>query len=215
MAKEKFAEFRPARRIFAGRGRPMLTFGEWRLLIVGQLFGALVSAAWLFDAPAEPLTLSLAQPASSPAPAGTPAIGPALAADILAAPAGNARLPQIVLAEDDGRRGRADSLADYSGRVARVIDGETFYLEGVRPPIRLFALDAPGSDEPGFEAASDALARLVGAEPLSCKHVDTDGDSSVVARCVFADGADLAAKMIASGTAREDLARAEGRNPVD
>jgi hypothetical protein len=50
MAKAgKLVEFRPARRVFAGRGKSLLTAGEWRIALAGILFGAVVGAYWSYE----------------------------------------------------------------------------------------------------------------------------------------------------------------------
>lgn len=207
----KLAVFKPARRVFAGRGRSMLTFGEWKLALAAMAFGGLVGAGWFYERPAEPSPLALVQPAvSAPAEpvvlARSPAIAPEPAAEIaVEEPPAQEVLPQIVVTAEDGRRGRAAPEADYRGRVSRVVDGDTFYLEGLETRIRLWGVDAPERDEQGFDAATDELARLVGGETLSCEHVDIDAYERIVARCYFEGGADLSEAMIDSGTAEEYL----------
>lgn len=207
----KLAAFKPARRVFAGRGRSMLTFGEWKIALAGVAFGGLVGAGWFHEAPLFPVNLApgaltLAQPAA-PAPATAP--GPA-AETMIEEPAGEEVLPQIVLAAEDGRRDRTAPQTDYQGRVARVVDGDTFYLEGLETRIRLWGVDAPEHDEEGFDEATDMLALLVGEEALSCEHVEIDPYDRIVARCYFASGADLSEAMIDSGTAAEYLRFTQG-----
>lgn len=220
----RLAEFKPARRVFAGRGRSMLTFGEWKIALAGVLFGTLVGAGWFYEFPAAPGSLTPASFASGPlalaqpaAPAltepvaATPATAPTPAAETaVEEPAGEEVLPQIVLAAEDGRRDKITPQADYQGRVARVVDGDTFYLEGLETRIRLWGVDAPERDEEGFNEATDMLALLAGEEALSCEHVEIDPYDRIVARCYFESGADLSEAMIDSGTATEYLRFTKG-----
>lgn len=214
MGRGGLVEFKPARRVFAGRGRSLLTFGEWKIALASMAFGGAVTAGWLIGQTGISAPLALAQPLmaanGSEAPVAAP-IEAALPVSVAAqgegpvAPAtgGEQILPQIVLAESDGRRSRADPLTDFAGPVSRVVDGDTFYLEGLSTRIRLWGVDAPERDEEGFDAATDKLTALVAGKSLSCEQVDTDKYKRIVARCYFADGGDLSAAMIASGAASE------------
>jgi endonuclease YncB( thermonuclease family) len=209
-------EFKPARRIFAGRGRSMLTLAEWRLALSSLAIGSLVGAGWIYGSAAEdPQRLEvqvLAQPLA--APAATAVAGPAAAeaasepvpaSATIDAASTEAVLPQIVLAGDDGRRDRAPPPIDYRGKVARIVDGDTFYLEDLPTRIRLWGVDAPGRDESGFDEATATLAGLVFGRTLACEHIDIDPYRRIVARCYLEDGADLSEAMIDSGAATEYL----------
>ena len=208
-------EFKPARRMFAGRGRSMLTFGEWKIAIVAMAFGGAVGAGWVHDFASPVAPLALAQPPAAPPTAETAlAAAPVAAADIVDVAAEGAQsdafLPQIVLAAADGRVSRVETAAYLIARAARIVDGDTLYLDGVATRIRLWGVDAPERDEDGFDAATQTLARLVEDETLSCEHVDTDSYKRIVARCYFEDGRDLSAQMIDSGAASEYLRYTHG-----
>lgn len=97
------------------------------------------------------------------------------------------------------------ALADdeFRGAVARVTDGDTFRLSGVEPAIRVWGLDAPERGEGGGTAATETLRALVGGRRLSCRLIDVDRYRRLVAQCFLPDGRDIAAAMIASGTATE------------
>lgn len=209
-----FVEFKPARRVFAGRGRSLMTFGEWKIAFFGMAFGIAVGSAWFIEyptgeAPEKPVA-ALAQPIdgekASPVPVETPDATEEIADEPGAPDAEPDRvLPQIILAQNDGRMGRAGVDGDFRGRVSRVVDGDTFYLEGVETRIRLWGVDAPERSEHGYDEATEALAGLVSGEALSCEHVDTDPYKRIVARCYFNDGRDLSEAMIKSGAAQEYL----------
>ncbi|NWG92177.1 MAG: thermonuclease family protein [Parvularculaceae bacterium] len=209
-------EFKPARRIFAGRGRSMLTLAEWRLALSSAALGCLVGAGWIYGSAAENrpdvAAQTLAQPpavAAGPAiadrQAAPAAIEPVPASETIEDAPADQVLPQIVLAEDDGRRDRSPPPIDYRGRVARIVDGDTFYLEGLATRIRLWGVDAPERNETGFDEATATLAGLVFGRTLACEHVDIDPYRRIVARCYLEDGADLSEAMIDSGAAEEYL----------
>lgn len=210
----KFAEFRPARRVFAGRGRSMLTLGEWRIALTAMLFGAAIGAGWFFDLSAAPAAHTSAEaelePLEIPAAPKNEATVAAPAAVIAEAPSVNIALPHIVLAEPDGRDDRKIPETDYEGRLARIVDGDTFYIEGVDTRIRLWGVDAPERDEAGFDEASAMLESLAGGETLSCEHMDRDRYGRIVARCRLGDGVDLSEAMIKSGVATEYLRFTQG-----
>lgn len=216
MSKGGLVEFKPARRVFAGRGRSMLTFGEWKIAIFGILFGGAVGAGWFYELPEERVLAAPAGALAGDAPAPRPAAAPELAraveavADEETSAEEASVLPQIVLAQDDGRRARAAGEDAYGGRVSRVVDGDTFYLEGLSTRIRLWGVDAPEREELGFDEATETLAALVAGQTLSCEHIDTDRYLRIVARCYFADGRDLSEAMIESGAAAEYLRFTQG-----
>lgn len=209
----KLAQFKPARRVFAGRGRSMLTFGEWKIAIFGILFGAAVGAGWFYELPGKSEPLALAQPPVEAAPQSQLAAVP-VAEIVEASVEPDAVLPQIVLAapatDDDGRVDRAGEADYLIAEAERVVDGDTLYLKGVATRIRLWGVDAPEREELGFDEATQALAALVAGQTLSCEHVDTDRYLRIVARCYFADGRDLSQAMIDSGAAREYLRFTQG-----
>lgn len=207
----KAVVFKPARRVFAGRGRSLLTLGEWKIAFIGIAFGVLVGASWTFGyAPKEKSDRLADAPAVISAEAilpieKAPTAGGAVEEERSPEPSAEPVLPQVIVAQPDARIGRDGDLNDYTGRVSRVVDGDTLYLEGLSTRIRLWGVDAPERSEQGYDDATETLAALVASERLSCKHVDTDTYGRIVARCYFGDGRDLSEAMIRSGTAEEYL----------
>lgn len=95
------------------------------------------------------------------------------------------------------------SAEEFSGRVTRVTDGDTFRMSGVEPAIRVWGLDAPERDEQGGSAATGTMRSLVGGQTLTCLLRDIDRYQRLVGQCFLPDGRDITAAMIASGTATE------------
>lgn len=91
----------------------------------------------------------------------------------------------------------------HRGVAARIVDGDTLYLEGLDTRIRLWGLDAPERDEAGGKAATRALREIAHGEYLTCREVDRDRYGRIVGQCFLPDGRDIAALMIASGAAME------------
>lgn len=90
-----------------------------------------------------------------------------------------------------------------AGVVKRVVDGDSLYVAGLETQVRLFGVDAPERDDPGYSEAKVTLTRLVLNNSVSCKQVDEDRFNRVVARCFLPDGTEVNQAMIDSGTARE------------
>lgn len=88
------------------------------------------------------------------------------------------------------------------GEVVGVADGDSLYLAGVRPQLRLWNLDAPEYDARGGEAATQALTRLALGRELRCTIKDHDVYGRLVTSCRLPDGRDLTTAMVGTGTAR-------------
>lgn len=124
-------------------------------------------------------------------------IGTAVFVVALAACAGYANLPS---GTGSGAPGSADG---FTGRVTRVVDGDTFWLSSQDVRIRVWGLDAPEKDQPGGSQATSTLSGMIGGQQLSCRQRDIDRYGRIVGQCFLADGRDITAAMIASGTAQE------------
>ena len=124
-------------------------------------------------------------------------IGTAVAVVALAACAGYANLP------GDTAGAAVDSAATFTGRVTRVVDGDTFWISSADERIRVWGLDAPEVDMPGGSQATAALTALISGQQLTCRQRDIDRYGRIVGQCFLPDGRDITAVMIDSGTAQE------------
>lgn len=92
----------------------------------------------------------------------------------------------------------------FTGRVKHVVDGDTFYLWGTRPSVRIWGIDTPESDEAGFQSSTDHLKRLALNKVIRCEIMQSSkSHGRIVARCYLPDGRDLGGQMIRDGMARE------------
>ncbi len=91
----------------------------------------------------------------------------------------------------------------FSGNVSRVIDGDTFALQGESRRIRVWGLDAQEWNRQGGSDATAAMRQLVLGRSLHCSQRDIDRYDRIVAQCFLPDGRDIAAVMIRAGVATE------------
>lgn len=99
---------------------------------------------------------------------------------------------------------RADlSEMRIEGVVRYVVDGDTLYIEGHRPAIRIWGINAPEKGESGYQAATNALSRLAFHKNVSCRFIETDRYGRSVSQCFLSDGRDLGAELIRRGHAVE------------
>ncbi len=91
----------------------------------------------------------------------------------------------------------------FAGTVSRVIDGDTFALQGESRRIRVWGLDAPEWNRPGGSDATAAMRQLVSGRRLHCNQRDIDRYDRIAAQCFLPDGRDIAAVMIWAGVATE------------
>jgi endonuclease YncB( thermonuclease family) len=87
----------------------------------------------------------------------------------------------------------------WTGQVTFVRDGDTIEVRGL--PIRLNGLAAPEWDEPGGDAAMDAMIELVEGRTLRCELNGERTHDRCVGVC-YLDGADISAEMVRRGVAR-------------
>jgi endonuclease YncB( thermonuclease family) len=194
----KYRVFRPRRRAFLGRRKALLPAGTWAFGLAGVAFGAVVSANW--PSPDSPAAALVPPPAAeailvAEAPKPAEAVRPTTASaapSLAAAKRVEAELPPP-----------ADEETLHAGAVRKVVDGDTFYLDGVRTRIRLWGVDAPETNEPGGAEATAALQSLVAGRRLACEEMDRDRFARIVARCRLEDGRDLARLLLDLGLATE------------
>lgn len=97
----------------------------------------------------------------------------------------------------------AKDQATIEARVTRVVDGDTFKLQGQTRSIRIWGLDAPERDMADGPAATAALRQLISGETVRCLIHDIDRYRRFVGQCFLPDGRDIAAEMIATGRSSE------------
>jgi micrococcal nuclease len=124
-------------------------------------------------------------------------IGTAFFVVALAACVGYANLP------GDAGGGAPTGAESFTGRVTRVVDGDTFWISSASERIRVWGLDAPEVDMPGGSQATAALSSLISGQQLTCRQRDIDRYGRIVGQCFLPDGRDITTVMIASGTAQE------------
>ena len=93
--------------------------------------------------------------------------------------------------------------ARITAAVIKIVDGDTFYLQGLPDRVRVWGIDAPELDEEGGRASTGYLATLIGSRPLTCHLRGKDRYGRHVALCNLPDGRDIAAEMIRAGHAVE------------
>ena len=105
---------------------------------------------------------------------------------------------------------RAKDQATIEARVTRVVDGDTFKLQGQTSSIRIWGLDAPERDMADGPAATAALRQLISGETVRCLIHDIDRYRRFVGQCFLPDGRDIAAEMIATGRSSEHCRYSKG-----
>ena len=93
--------------------------------------------------------------------------------------------------------------ARFTGTVHRVVDGDSLYIKGVEPQIRLWGVDAPEVGEAGDNAARSHLTELTYLKSVTCDQVDTDRYGRIVARCYTDAQIKVNRALIESGVASE------------
>lgn len=91
----------------------------------------------------------------------------------------------------------------YRGKARYIVDGDTLFINGHKPAIRLWGVDAPEKNHSGYIAATNMLKQLAEGKKIQCKKIETDRYGRTVARCFLPNGQEINAAMIASGTAAE------------
>jgi micrococcal nuclease len=87
-----------------------------------------------------------------------------------------------------------------TGQVTFVRDGDTIVVGSM--PIRLNGLAAPEWDEPGGDAAMDAMIKLVAGRTLRCELNGERTHDRCVGVC-YLQGVDISAEMVRRGVARD------------
>jgi micrococcal nuclease len=91
---------------------------------------------------------------------------------------------------------------EVSGFVTNISDGDTIRINGIK--IRLWGVDAPEKNQPGFQEAGDFLRQEFQFSSVSCLVHARDNFSRLVAQCTRdKDDQDVGALIIRSGKARD------------
>jgi len=102
--------------------------------------------------------------------------------------------------------------SDITALCTHVVDGDSLYLKGFKPQVRLWGVDAPERKQQGYGAAKSALEQLAQKQILHCKMKDVDKYGRWVARCFLAqtpttDAGDIAANEINRALIDEGVAQ--------
>lgn len=96
----------------------------------------------------------------------------------------------------------------FTAQVEWVPDGDTVHCleNGEEVRVRLFGIDSPEVDQPGYEAARDALRKAVDDQTVELRVVDVDQYGRLVARVILpgrghADEIDVNRRQVADGMA--------------
>ena len=92
------------------------------------------------------------------------------------------------------------AIAEISGRVTHITDGDTFHLESVT--IRLWGINAPERDTPFGPGATRFLRDAINGKNVRCDERGRDHYGRVVARCWFGSF-DVGSLMVSGGWARD------------
>ena len=93
-----------------------------------------------------------------------------------------------------------------SMEVGRVVDGDSLYLAGQQRQIRLWGVDAPERNKPGYWSARRALNNLTNNQRLSCFPKELDRYGRIVSRCFLSgdqSGVELNRQLLERGVAKE------------
>ena len=100
----------------------------------------------------------------------------------------------------------SSAVKTISGKCRHVVDGDSFYLQGYKPQIRLWGVDAPERNKAGYQHAKDRLIALAKNKSLVCEKKTTDKYGRTVARCFLANNKnkkDISQMLIESKVAKE------------
>ena len=100
--------------------------------------------------------------------------------------------------------GAGNGRENVSGRVARVIDGDTYDLlldDNTTVRIRMDGIDAPERGQPHAQRATDYLKELTENQIISVSLKNKDRYGRIISFSRLADGRELGAEMIKAGYA--------------
>ncbi|MGN6416018.1 MAG: thermonuclease family protein [Pseudobacter sp.] len=96
------------------------------------------------------------------------------------------------------------SKSDHTGRVIRIVDGDTFELltssnQTIR--VRMAGIDAPERGQPYYQKSKDFLATLCFQKEVSLKKVSRDRYSRIIAWTYINENISLSHEMVKNGFA--------------
>jgi endonuclease YncB( thermonuclease family) len=97
---------------------------------------------------------------------------------------------------------------ELRGTVTRVVDGDTLYIDGVEPSIRLWGIDAPETGTDYGAVATLFLKALAEGKDARCLQRDRDRHGRIVAVCEV-ESIEIGGALVRFGFAR-DYARYSG-----
>jgi len=83
-----------------------------------------------------------------------------------------------------------------------VVDGDTFYINGVEPAVRVWGIDAPEAGTDLGEVATLLMTTFARGRIAECIIRDRDRYGRIVASCMV-DGIEIASAMVRFGMARD------------
>jgi endonuclease YncB( thermonuclease family) len=86
------------------------------------------------------------------------------------------------------------------GRVAHVIDGDTFYMG--KQAVRIWGIDAPERDTKYYSASTSALQTILRGRTLTCTPIDRSYER-IVAQCSLGPNRDLGSILVRTGWAMD------------
>jgi len=99
------------------------------------------------------------------------------------------------------------SAETWTGRVTKVSDGDTLYMEGQPVRIRLWGISAPEKGQPFADEATIALEWITKDKQLRCDYLYTERcreePCRPVCRCYLPDGLDLGKLLVRLGRAKD------------
>lgn len=108
---------------------------------------------------------------------------------------------------DSARSSSADaseqSGEQFNGKVVRVVDGDSLYVNTRKKQVRLWAVDAPETDEKGYGEAKAMLKKMAMGRKIRCTIKDIDKYGRTVAQCSDENGKDINGALIESGVSNE------------
>lgn len=125
------------------------------------------------------------------------------AIEVAAGRANRSAPDEVAKARGNAEISWSEPAFELSGRVSKVADGDTVTIvdsQRTKYKVRLFGIDSPESDQPYYNAAKNALSKLVRGKSVGVEVKDTDKYGRVVGT-VFVNGLNVNLEMVKMGYA--------------